>query len=1079
MRKMMMFLVVLFFFFTLVTPGLGAIVKKYEPGGPQNNIFDTNPGSYSNICRDYGPGRETDNMSSPSFIYNEYHKKFFIGTVPNGHLLSYNPYDATYNPNQLWDYGKTRDDDQENYIWTLCCDSDGIVYGGTCQSGPAEIFAYDPGLDDMEITRLTGYDFTFLWCSANSDSFVYFGAEDGAGGKLLQYNKATHSVTDIFASLSYQYNQRAPFTKEFVEAYDNAYYQHLIWKNPGYIGELAVRSLTTGPGGKIYGGTYHGYIFAYDPASNTMEFLNVNEMANPYIDTLSWGFGGVLWPEANDSLVFAAVLGSDSVGVFQLDFSSNSPVRKLYYNDQILHGMDLKIIEDTLYICNWGVSYNYSISSGVVNTMNFPGEDYVSYTDSTGANCLVSIYPKDETIGVNYYRIGQSGSIFSTGNLTISNAQPLANHPRYRSIAADTLGVYGGLYFTGDFVHHEIENDFSQNNTVNGIGRVWGANADAAIAYGSYIYYGWYSEVGLGIYNPRTASNINGQNFGYYGTPWSGHNPLLRHLKLAGYGDGHPTVHTISDDALVRVNCITSAPSRDMLYIGTGPRALNKGNAGAWVISFHGYDGYINHLCQLDSTGLTNLQQRIDWIEDIASYNYSPDSLILFVVGKNPDSLCRYDRIVTIRVSSAGVPSLLHQDTISANNVLVDASHNKVYISMNYPYSYQYKIYNLTQVIQNGFSGVTPTTGYAPSNLTILELILGNDGAVYAGYGDYIGKFTASSTIKSVAYLNPANHGQSGAYRMTASLNLNNYHIYIGDLNGHMYGVFPENFVMITSPDSAIATEDTYFSYLATASSVDSLTPTISFQHVPSWMTAAGNTIHGTPLEANHDTSFTIIAHAGVSSDTMQVAVHVIQVNDPPVIISPSSDTANWPGTFSYTATATDPENNSITYNYISHPSWLTHSGATISGTVPGTAADTSFRVTASDSQLADTLIVSLHIGRSCNLVAGDVNCNGTTNGIDVTFLRNYFTNGTPVPPCTCYCPSALCAGADANGNCVLNGIDLTYLVSHFSYPYPPCLKCTNCQAAKQTISEEIPEPATQPIQSPFLKLNSKPDIGK
>jgi hypothetical protein len=54
-------------------------------------------------------------------------------------------------------------------------------------------------------------------------------------------------------------------------------------------------------------------------------------------------------------------------------------------------------------------------------------------------------------------------------------------------------------------------------------------------------------------------------------------------------------------------------------------------------------------------------------------------------------------------------------------------------------------------------------------------------------------------------------------------------------------------------------------------------------------------------------------------------------------------------------------------------------------------------------------------------LPAGDANANGATNGLDVTFLVNYFKGYTP--------PDPLLAG-DANGNCHTNGVDVVYLVN-------------------------------------------------
>lgn len=55
-------------------------------------------------------------------------------------------------------------------------------------------------------------------------------------------------------------------------------------------------------------------------------------------------------------------------------------------------------------------------------------------------------------------------------------------------------------------------------------------------------------------------------------------------------------------------------------------------------------------------------------------------------------------------------------------------------------------------------------------------------------------------------------------------------------------------------------------------------------------------------------------------------------------------------------------------------------------------------------------------------LVPGDANSNGAANGLDVTFLVNYFKGGQA--------PDPILAG-DANGNCHTNGVDVVYLVNY------------------------------------------------
>jgi hypothetical protein len=77
--------------------------------------------------------------------------------------------------------------------------------------------------------------------------------------------------------------------------------------------------------------------------------------------------------------------------------------------------------------------------------------------------------------------------------------------------------------------------------------------------------------------------------------------------------------------------------------------------------------------------------------------------------------------------------------------------------------------------------------------------------------------------------------------------------------------------------------------------------------------------------------------------------------------------------------------------------------------------------------------------------VAGDINGNGITNGIDVGYGVSFFKGGNP-PPHIVDCTSALglAAEADANGNCAFNGIDITYMVGYFKGGPAPRL-CNTC----------------------------------
>jgi hypothetical protein len=240
---------------------------------------------------------------------------------------------------------------------------------------------------------------------------------------------------------------------------------------------------------------------------------------------------------------------------------------------------------------------------------------------------------------------------------------------------------------------------------------------------------------------------------------------------------------------------------------------------------------------------------------------------------------------------------------------------------------------------------------------------------------------------------------------------------------------------IITSPDSAMATEHQLFSYMASAIDPDGTTPVISFGNYASWLHVAGLTISGTPPENAADTSFRIIASDGALADTQVVSVRIILVNDPPVITSSNSSTATAGILYEYTATAYDPEGVGVSITFSNYADWLFVNASLIYGTPSIGASDSTFRVIASDGLLSDTLIVSITITSGCEYLAGDINSDGDVVGGDVTYGVRYFKGLGNCPPDSCFMDSTgayIYVAGDVNGNCEFRGSDISRLVSYF-----------------------------------------------
>ncbi len=95
-------------------------------------------------------------------------------------------------------------------------------------------------------------------------------------------------------------------------------------------------------------------------------------------------------------------------------------------------------------------------------------------------------------------------------------------------------------------------------------------------------------------------------------------------------------------------------------------------------------------------------------------------------------------------------------------------------------------------------------------------------------------------------------------------------------------------------------------------------------------------------------------------SDTSDLEVFV--VNNPPAITSPDTLRGFTSTQVLYVATATDPDGNPVSFDFLDYPSWMSESNAMLSGTAPDTAVDSSFTVLATDGDLFDTLDVAVII---------------------------------------------------------------------------------------------------------------------
>jgi len=166
----------------------------------------------------------------------------------------------------------------------------------------------------------------------------------------------------------------------------------------------------------------------------------------------------------------------------------------------------------------------------------------------------------------------------------------------------------------------------------------------------------------------------------------------------------------------------------------------------------------------------------------------------------------------------------------------------------------------------------------------------------------------------------------------------------------------------ITSPHSITVKEDSLLSYTVTAEDPDNEVLDFDYVEYPSWLSVSDQTIEGIAREYYADTTFTVSVTDGSLSDTVEVSVNIIYINDPPVITSSNTAAAYEDSVFTYIPEAYDSDSDTILYSFSDYPSWLTPEKNKITGTPTEGKKDSSFKVIASDGELSDTLKVSLTV---------------------------------------------------------------------------------------------------------------------
>ncbi len=175
--------------------------------------------------------------------------------------------------------------------------------------------------------------------------------------------------------------------------------------------------------------------------------------------------------------------------------------------------------------------------------------------------------------------------------------------------------------------------------------------------------------------------------------------------------------------------------------------------------------------------------------------------------------------------------------------------------------------------------------------------------------------------------------------------------------------------VISTVPDTS-ATQDIDYQYIIAADDDDlNTTLTYSAPTLPSWLTfnASTKTLSGTPLNANVGShSVKLQVSDGEAIVNQDFTIIVANVNDAPIIDGNPANSVNENRSYVFTPTATDPDDDSLTYSISGKPSWAifnTNNGQ-LSGT-PNGSGNANFDnivISVTDGSLTDSLTFSIAV---------------------------------------------------------------------------------------------------------------------
>ncbi|WP_156885913.1 tandem-95 repeat protein [Rheinheimera baltica] len=182
-------------------------------------------------------------------------------------------------------------------------------------------------------------------------------------------------------------------------------------------------------------------------------------------------------------------------------------------------------------------------------------------------------------------------------------------------------------------------------------------------------------------------------------------------------------------------------------------------------------------------------------------------------------------------------------------------------------------------------------------------------------------------------------------------------------------------------------TQDNAYSFMPTAEDVDGDDLTFSITNKPSWAVfdTASGALTGTPTNTDVGITTNIVitvSDADLTASLPAFSITVDNTNDAPVISGAPATTVAQDAVYSFTPTASDPDDDSLTFSIVNKPSWATFDSATGSMTGTPTNSDvgttTAIAISVSDGEFSASLPVF-------NLTVTNVNDTPVISGTPAT----------------------------------------------------------------------------------------------